>query len=208
MPQTESFYTVEPPLPGNGDRFLYKALQVRKNLPIYGRGLFAVEEIPAGEKIFSFNGTFISREQASELALQVGDELFLETDPESDYENCINHACYTPTHKANCRLGFGVFREMNKTLEGQRSEPTDVTCIAISLINAGDQLFFDYATTEKNMDDADEGQVCSFDCNCGSNCRGHISGFENLTEEQAALLYPLMSPYIQSLAIQKFNRQF
>lgn len=186
-------------------KFLFKTLEVKDNLPIFQRGLFAAEDIRSAEKIFSFYGQFVSREDASDFTLQIDKDVFLETDASTEYENCINHACFTETHKPNCEIRFHFSRPTDQKLFGQFSLPGEVVLMVRADIAKGDQLFFDYATTEANMDDPEEGQTCSFDCACGLNCRGHISGFANLTEIEAKRLYPYMSPFIQSLSRQKFK---
>src|SRR5258708_100547 len=106
-------------------QFLYTALTIQ-NLEVYGGSLFLAEPIKAGEEIFSFHGLFVSQEDATDLALQIGKNVYLETDPTADYENYLNHACYTATHKPNCGIHFQFVRPVDEKLLGQHSRPGEI----------------------------------------------------------------------------------
>lgn len=60
---------------------------------------------------------------------------------------------------------------------------------------AGDELTFNYLTTEYEMSSP-------FDCQCGSpKCFGHVAGFGKLADDAKAALFPVAAPYIQKMLV-------
>ena len=120
-----------------------------------GRGLIAVEEIRKGETILKITGELVPREKVKNpnAALQVDEDLFLESDGTID-EN-LNHSC-----DPNCQVDFG-----------------SLCLVALKDIAGGEELTFDYNTSEYDLVD----QGCAFSCCCGTaNCVGHLRGFKYL----------------------------
>ena len=120
----------------------------------YGLGVYAAGVIEASEHVAVFDGPVfdgsnIKWERDLLLhAIQVGPTLFRDSEGLARY---INHSC-----DPNC----GV-RDSN-------------TIVAMRQIEAGEELTWDYATTEDNK--------WSMACECGSvRCRGRITGYRDLT---------------------------
>eukprot|EP00127_Corallochytrium_limacisporum_P000060 Clim_evm39s2 gene=Clim_evmTU39s2 len=91
----------------------------------------------------------------------------------------LNHSC-----EPNCWLR--VVKEENGEMR------VAVRVVTLAPIKKGQQLTFDYATTEYDMD-------VKFDCFCGTeSCRGHIGGFKHLREAEKPDLIEFCSPYILS----------
>lgn len=133
---------------------LHPAIKVSQS-PIAGRGLIVTEFIPAGTVLTigpdENSGIRHSREayeqlppEVRDLCYQEGDEFVLLTDG-SQY---MNHSC-------------------DPTLIWQDDE----TCIASRDLSPGDEVTYDYATTE--TDSAHRG---AWTCRCGAaRCRGTIT---------------------------------
>ena len=61
---------------------------------------------------------------------------------------------------------------------------------ALVPIAAGDELLFDYDTTEWDMAEP-------FGCRCGAaECRGVVRGYRHLTPEQQVRLAPIAAPHL------------
>ncbi|DAZ94112.1 TPA: hypothetical protein N0F65_008976 [Lagenidium giganteum] len=71
----------------------------------------------------------------------------------------------------------------------------EVAFVAIRDIKEGENLSFDYSTSEWNMDE-------KFDCRCGSpNCRGHIGGAKYLSDREVRGSLPYFTPSILRLLL-------
>ena len=69
--------------------------------------------------------------------------------------------------------------------------PSEIYVEAIKEMDVGEELTFNYATTE--FDDPD-----SFECTCGSpGCYGLYRGFVHLSREQQQAIRHLLSPYLR-----------
>lgn len=127
-----------------------------------GTAVFASEEISAGEFIAGFYGQVYHAPKASQLppavrnhAIQFAANAWRDAIPGGLARN-INHSCHP-----NCGLA-GHF-----------------AIISLRPIQAGEELFFDYAMTE-NCDWVVPGNQCL----CGTeNCRGTILPFRKLPAE-------------------------
>ena len=65
--------------------------------------------------------------------------------------------------------------------------------VAARDIAAGEELTFNYLTSEWDMAEA-------FECRCGAeSCLGNIRGFKHLTPAEQARLEPLLTPFLRSL---------
>ena len=139
-----------------------------------GLGLFARRVIRTGETIVAFGGTVVDRAilfglppGSARHALQIDEGLFLVSDRPgpADY---VNHSC-----------------QPNSGLRGQ------VVLVAMRTISAGEEITYDYATSDAS--DYDE-----FACSCGSiRCRGRVSGSDWQLPELWRRYPGYFSPYVQ-----------
>lgn len=148
-----------------------------------GGALYTTREIKAGEIVFAFQGRVKKIEDATPLALQIGENLFLEVDKYDPYrfDEFTNHSC-DPNGYAAFRDGLPYFT-------------------AIRDISVGEELAFNYNTTEWDMweQEAIMKAPSVFACHCkAKNCIGRIMGFRYLSIEQKLKLRPHLSPYLQS----------
>ena len=137
-----------------------------------GRGIIARKQISKGEVIVNFFGELVPREkvQIPNAALQLDEDLFLESDGTID-EN-LNHSC-----NPNCYIDFGR-----------------LTLVALKDIPKGEELTFDYNTSEYDLIDQD----CSFTCLCGSrDCIGNIKGFRYLPLGHKKKIEFFLSPFLR-----------
>ena len=119
-----------------------------------GTGSFAIEKVIKGEVIASFGGYVVKQKDLKDYSadrvarsLQLDEENYLLSGPIPESGGMINHSC-----EPNC----GVF--------GTSS------VIAMTNIEIGEELTFDYAMT-------DSFQYDEFNCFCEKeNCRGKITG--------------------------------
>ena len=117
-----------------------------------GQGVFAVEPVAAGEVVAVWGGRIVPEEEATALpaslrryVVQVEDGQYLAPLERIDPAELINHCC-VPT----CGL------------RGQ------ITLVALRAIQPGEEITFDYATT-------DSSPFLEFDCACAKNpCRARV----------------------------------
>lgn len=125
-----------------------------------GSGVFTLRSTKKGEPLLLFSGPILDREQ-HRLALQQSDvDWYLQISPHEflgpsgGLDDFVNHSC-TP----NCGVLFA---------DGS------ICLVALQDIDAGEQLTFDYATTQNDYPNR-------FRCVCGSDaCRGEIGNFDEL----------------------------
>ncbi len=88
------------------------------------------------------------------------------------FDDNLNHSC-----NPNCYIDF-----------------ENLNLIALKDIKKGDELSFNYNTSEYDLID----QGCSFECRCGSeNCIKEIKGFKFLSEGEKKEIIEFASPYIK-----------
>ena len=129
-------------------------LAVSREAGAKGRGIFAVDDIPAGTTVAGFGGNVVDRAELDALAeeirihaLQIDDDLFIASDLPFDDADFVNHSC-----DPNCGIIGSVL------------------VVTMRDVAVGEELCFDYAMTD--TDDYDE-----FTCSCGTAlCRGTITG--------------------------------
>jgi hypothetical protein len=139
-----------------------------------GRGLFARERVRAGEMLLVWGGDVVTGEQLSwmseekhRLAVQIEENLYLVT-PNEGPADWVNHSC-----------------DPNAGLVGQ------IVLVALRDIRAGEEICFDYATSDGSPYD-------EFECGCDSSkCRGHVTGDDWKSPELQARYAGHFSPYIQ-----------
>jgi hypothetical protein len=137
------------------------------------RRLVAVKPIPAGTRMFAIEGR--ETPVPTRYSLQVGWELHLDQEDARDavdrvqrrFWRYMNHACDPST----------VIR--------------DRAVVALRDIAAGDDVTFDYNTTEWDMAEP-------FACRCGSaRCVGTVRGARHLTEGQRAAREGVLPAYLR-----------
>jgi hypothetical protein len=134
--------------------WLAPGLRAELRDPAKGRGVYTTRPIRKGERVTVWGGDILDREQLVQCteiqqihAVQVEEGLYLTPHREPEDADCFNHSC-----DANC----GV--------QGQ------IVLVAMRDIAPGEELCFDYATTDSS--DYDE-----FRCACGApSCRGVVRG--------------------------------
>ncbi|MEO6595566.1 MAG: SET domain-containing protein-lysine N-methyltransferase [Planctomycetota bacterium] len=138
----------------------------------------AIDDMPAGANLLFVNGRITA--EPSRYSVQVGANEHvdppvpanLEDDMDRHVWRFLNHSC-APN---------AMLRER--------------TLIALRDIARGEEVTFDYATTEYDM-------AAPFPCGCGAPaCRGVISGFKHLTPEQQQALLPHLAAHLRPLAAQ------
>jgi SET domain-containing protein len=139
------------------------------------RGLFARQFICKGELLTIFGGKPVTYEELIQvpvairrLSIQVAEDFYLLSVVESEAD-WVNHSC-TPT----------------AGLQGQ------IMLVALRDIQPGEEITFDYATSDGTPYD-------EFDCMCGSlDCRGYVSGNDWKLPELQRRYQGHFSPYLQA----------
>jgi len=122
-----------------------------------GRGVFAGCTFAAGEEVLEFLGEVRDVSELNDLtyALQIGHRDFLTAS--GGIDDYVNHSC-----RPNC---------------GIRVDNGRVVLFALRLIREGEEILFDYSTTQT-------GGFWEMSCQCGAaNCRGQIGDFKDLPIE-------------------------
>ena len=131
-------------------------------------GVLARRCFSPGEMILQLKGEL--RSQPDRYTIQLDDDLHIASDatgpggrPSWRY---INHAC-----------------EPNTYVRGRE-------LLAAHAVLSGDELTFNYNTTEYDM-------ASPFNCHCGSpQCAGQICGFRHLADAEKQRLRPLLAPHL------------
>lgn len=139
-----------------------------------GRGVFARGKVRAGELLVVWGGEVVSGEALRamaddrfRLALQIEEDHYLLTSNEGAAD-WVNHSCAP-----------------NAGLQGQ------VVLVALRDIRAGEEITFDYATSDGSTYD-------EFECGCGArSCRGRVTGADWRLEELQERYAGHFSPYLQ-----------
>ena len=147
---------------------VHKKVEVKKTKK--GDSLFSKCNINQGEIILEFEKNF--QDTPSRYTLQIDETRYQVSNDKDAYENFINHSC-----DANGYIDFN-----------------DLTFRAARDIKAGEELTFNYNTTEWDMEN---GEDEAFTCRCGvSGCLKRIRGFRYLTAEQKKSFESLLSPHL------------
>ena len=164
--------TPEPPSFAN---FLSVKVVVRACADKPGRGVFAVNPIESGEVVAVWGGRIVNRASAEAIpsdlrryVVQVEDEQFLAPLEPIDAAELVNHCCQ-PT----CGLS------------GQ------ITLVALRRIQPGEEITFDYATTDSSA-------FLEFPCACSkSPCRQRVACDDWQRADVQAVNRGHFSPYLQ-----------
>ena len=131
-----------------------------------GRALVALKPIARNEVIVEFEQRFI--DAPTRTSIQVDEEMHQEATDADMLENFVNHAC-----RPNGYIEFSTL-----TLRAKR------------IIEPGEELTFNYNTTEWNMAEG-------FQCQCGcQGCYGPVLGFKALNLKEQKRLEPWLSPFL------------
>jgi hypothetical protein len=142
--------------------------------PGRGEGTWAREPIAAGEVIVRWTGRIVTANGLARLparsranSIQVDEHAYL-VPPRLVAGDHVNHCC-----------------EPNAGLRGDR------TLVALRAIAAGEEIGYDYATSDGSPYD-------EFACRCGSpHCRGAVTGEDWRRPELQARYRGRFSPYLQ-----------
>ena len=141
--------------------------------PYYGRTVVAGEPITKGTKLYNCIGEIY--DHPTTYTVQVDDNKHI---------NSIQGTCeYTcASCDPNCYF---------------KLEDDVLTLVALRDIEKGEQITFNYCTTEFIMS-------TPFNCLCGAkNCLGYVAGFSNLPEKHRKELFPICLPHIQKRALEE-----
>lgn len=154
-----------------------------------GKAVYARDVIEPGELVAVWTGRIVSTEQLDELpeeirrhTVQVEEGLYLASLGPDEGPDFINHSC-----------------EPNAGLDGQ------ITIVALTRIQAGEEVTIDYAMCDGSPYD-------EFDCACGSAlCRGRVTGDDwrnpALWERYAGHFSPYLERRIRALKRQRLRRK-
>jgi len=137
-----------------------------------GKGLFSKQLIKKDSIIFHFEGKLGTDAETNDESLQIDEDLFLESTTNCD--DFLNHSC-----DPNCYIDFNT-----------------LNLVALKEIRPGEELCFDYNTTEYDL--VNLIRPCPFKCGCGSNhCLGEIKGSCYLSIEQKKKIKKYLAPYLK-----------
>ena len=144
-------------------------------------GLFVVADVAAGSVVVPIVG--VVEGAPSRYSLQVSEcehivppiEAMISAPEAENYRWCFtNHGC-----------------EPNVRVDTARR-----ALVALRDLHAGDEVVFDYNSTEWSMAEP-------FACRCGaSRCYGVVQGYRHLSPEQQARLAPIAAPHLRALSAQ------
>lgn len=136
-----------------------------------GKGVFTKIPFKKGDTVLKFERPILRpNRQAKATAIQLDYDLYLDTDP-IEVRDFLNHEC-----SPNCKI-----------------DVTKLELVAVKEIDEGEEITFNYCTTEFDLLAKNE----SFTCLCDSaECLGVINGFYHLTSEQKTKIKDLLIPYL------------
>ncbi len=158
-----------------GKHYLSPKLQVRAEPEKGGFGVYARGSVAVGEVVAVWGGYIVDAEQLATLpheiqqhTVQIEEGLYSATIGGAETADFINHSC-----------------DPNLGLRGQ------ITLVALRDIDVGEEVCFDYATTDCTPYD-------EFECHCGTPiCRGTVRGDDWKLPELWAKYAGYFSPYLQ-----------
>ena len=158
-----------------GKHYLSPKLEVRALPDKGGFGVYAIEQVSAGEVVSVWGGYIVDTAQLERLpheiqqhTVQIEEGLYSATIGGAETADFINHSC-----------------DPNLGLRGQ------ITLVALRDIEVGEEVCFDYAMTDCTPYD-------EFECRCGTAaCRGTVRGDDWKLPELWAKYAGYFSPYLQ-----------
>lgn len=151
------------------------AVEVRELGSTIGQGLFLREPVASGDTVAVFGGFPTGGEQFRQLstdrqrhAIQIGDDIYHVGGEERSIGDFVNHSCNPTTHLVG-----------------------EITLVAARDLGVGEQLTYDYATSDSAPYD-------EFECDCGSDrCRGKVTGEDWMDPLVQQQYQGCFSPYLQ-----------
>lgn len=141
-----------------------------------GAALFATCRIPAGTRVLAIEGRLQSHPTRYSIQLDVATHIEADGQlPEAEMRRrhpwrFLNHSC-----------------DPNARVQG-------TTLVAVRAIGEGEQITFDYTTTEASMAEP-------FDCMCGAEgCLGTVRGFAHLDEDARRARADRLAPHLRAQA--------
>ena len=139
-----------------------------------GVGLFATRDIARDERIVEIHGT--AQRAPTRYSIQTGGDEHIE--------------CHESLPEAEMRARF-PWRFLNHCCDPNGSI-SGRTLVARRAIAAGEQITFDYTTTEAKMAEP-------FECKCGApGCLRRVQGFLALTPDEQRARALLVAPHLKS----------
>lgn len=139
-----------------------------------GVGVFATRDIASGERVLDVNGSV--QRHPTRYSIQ------------TDRDEHIECHESLPADEMRARFPWRFLNHCcapNASIVGR-------TLVARRTIRAGEQVTFDYTTTEAQMAEP-------FDCRCGATrCLGRVSGFLALSAEEQRARAPFVAPHLKS----------
>jgi hypothetical protein len=134
--------------------------------------LVAARRIARGEVLFQIEG--VRTRRPTRYSVQIGARLHIDLGPGHSTDEILNRY---------------FWRFMNHACEPS-AWIRDQEVIALQSIRSGEDVTFDYNSTEYDMAEP-------FACRCGSrHCLGEIRGFRHLTPARRELLRPYLAPHL------------
>ncbi len=144
-------------------------IEAKKSSIIPQTGVFAKEDIRKWEVLVDIEANVVKRRV--DYALQTGESSFLLA---SYIDNYINHSC-----------------DPNVRVKLYRGNEARVTFVALKDVKRGNELFWNFDTTEWDFGRG-------FVCKCGSrHCVGRVRGMKYLTDEQRKRITRIATPFIR-----------
>jgi len=144
-------------------------------MPGKGQGVIAREVIKKEEVVCELFFDSVKSRTFAINAVQGGEDAFLSNSLKT-IDDCFNHSC-EPTTRLD--LSRAIF-------------------IALKDLNVGEEVTWNYLTTEYDLLKNEEG----FYCICGAkNCIGYIRGFKYLNDSQKQELGPHLSPFLRTMML-------
>ena len=138
-----------------------------------GRGLFTTIKILKDENMIWFTGVVKGDEESNVESLQIDDDKFLES---QDSDNFLNHSC-----EPNCRIDWNT-----------------MWLTALRDIKMGEELTYDYHTSDWDNFSLKRKDPAWFKCSCGApQCVGKMYGFKYLSLEERISRLEDAAPYIK-----------
>jgi hypothetical protein len=138
--------------------------KVRAGRCAKGWGLYAAEPIAPGEVIVRLAGPIVGHN--TETSIQCGEGVYL--DGSGGIDDYLNHSC-----EPNGYIRF-----------------SDMSVRALRPIGPGEEITYDYNSTEFDMEEG-------FICQCGAaRCLGVVRGFRYLDQQRRFALRPRLSPFL------------
>lgn len=139
----------------------------------HGAGLFSLRDFARGAEILPINGRL--QKSPTRYSIQLDDGVHIEADGAlAEREMRARHPWRFLNHSC----------EPNAAIDGRR-------LVALRAIRAGEQITFDYTTTEADMAEA-------FDCGCGArDCIGRVRGFLHLGADARRARADRLAPHLR-----------